>query len=96
MTPWIILGIALLGAAFALYRGYAKRRRRRALLASALTAEQRATVEKLVPLVRRLPEPTRAALEGKINLFLDQIIDRLLIFFAGVTLAGKNVVNHRR
>ena len=76
MTPWIILGIALLGAAFALYRGYAKRRRRRALLASALSAEQRATVEKLVPLVRRLPEPTRAALEGKINLFLDQITFR--------------------
>ncbi|MEN8678183.1 MAG: hypothetical protein ABF298_12465, partial [Alteriqipengyuania sp.] len=76
MTPWIILGLALLGAAFLLLRRYSKRRKREQLLASPLTAEQRATVERLVPLVRRLPEPTRRALEGKINLFLDQITFR--------------------
>ena len=76
MTPWIILGIALLGAAFVLYRGYAKRRKRRALLAASLTAEQRATVERLVPLVRRLPPDVRSAHEGKMNLFLDQITFR--------------------
>jgi Mlc titration factor MtfA (ptsG expression regulator) len=76
MTPWIILGLALLGAAFLLLRRYSKRRKREQLLASPLTAEQRATVERLVPLVRRLPEPTRRALEGKINLFLDHITFR--------------------
>ncbi len=76
MTPWIILGIALLIAALALFRRYAKQRKRKSLLASSLTAEQRAVVEKLVPLVRRLPAPVRAALEGKINLFLDQIAFR--------------------
>ena len=75
MTPWIILGIALLGAAFVLYR-LSKQRKRKALLTSSLTSEQRAVVEKLVPLVRRLPQPTRAVLEGKMNLFLDQITFR--------------------
>lgn len=76
MTPWIILGIALLIAAFLLYRRLSKQRRRKALLASSLTPRQRAVVERLVPLVRRLPPPTRRALEGKINLFLDQITFR--------------------
>jgi len=76
MTPWILLGIALLVAAFLLYRQFAKRRRRKALLASSLTPQQRAVVEKLVPLVRRLPPSVRAALEGKMNLFLDQITFR--------------------
>ncbi len=76
MAPWIILGIALLVAAFVLYRGYAKQRRREKVLASSLTPEQRATVERLVPLVRRLPPDMRSALEGKINLFLEQITFR--------------------
>ncbi|MBB3033487.1 M90 family metallopeptidase [Alteriqipengyuania lutimaris] len=76
MTLWIILGIALLIAAFLLYRRISKQRKRRALLASSLTPKQRAVVERLVPLVRRLPAPVRSALEGKINLFLDQITFR--------------------
>ena len=76
MTPWIILGLVLLVTAFVLFRGLMKRRKRERLLASPLTAEQRAVVERLVPLVRRLPEPTRRALEGKINRFLDQITFR--------------------
>ncbi|NCP18594.1 MAG: zinc-dependent peptidase [Erythrobacter sp.] len=76
MTLWIILGIVLLVAAGLLYRRFARHRRRKALLASSLTPEQRAVVEKLVPLVRRLPPPVRASLEGKMNLFLDQITFR--------------------
>ena len=76
MTPWIILAIPLLVAAFLLYRGLSKQRKRKSLLESSLTPEQRAVVEKLVPLVRRLPPPVRSSLEGKINLFLDQITFR--------------------
>ncbi|MEL7729044.1 M90 family metallopeptidase [Citromicrobium bathyomarinum] len=76
MTPWIILALPLLVAAFLLYRRYSKQRKRKALLASSLTTQQRAVVEKLVPLVRRLPPQVRSALEGKMNLFLDQITFR--------------------
>ena len=76
MTLWIILGIALLIAAFLLYRRISKQRKREGLLASPLAPDQRATVERLVPLVRRLPQQTRRALEGKMALFLDQITFR--------------------
>ncbi|MEM6857663.1 MAG: M90 family metallopeptidase [Pseudomonadota bacterium] len=53
-----------------------RRKRREALLAAPLTPDQRAVVEQLVPLVRRLPTDLRLKLEGKINLFLDQITFR--------------------
>ncbi|GAB5348139.1 M90 family metallopeptidase [Alteriqipengyuania sp. 357] len=76
MALWIILGTPLLLAAFVLYRRHAKQRKREKVLASSLTAEQRAVVERLVPLVRRLPPDVRSALEGKMNLFLDQITFR--------------------
>ncbi|MDN3646114.1 zinc-dependent peptidase [Pontixanthobacter aestiaquae] len=66
----------MLIAAFLLYRYFARLRNRKALLAKPLSPEQRAVVERLVPLVRRLPQPLRIALEGKINLFLDQITFR--------------------
>lgn len=76
MTPWIILAVPLLVAAFLLYRRYSKQRKHKELLASSLTAKQRAVVERLVPLVRRLPPPIGSSLEGKMNLFLDQITFR--------------------
>ncbi len=76
MTPWIILSIPLLIAAFLFFRRQLKQRRRKGLLASSLTAEQRAVVERLVPLVWRLPAPVLSSLEGKIILFLDQITFR--------------------
>jgi MtfA peptidase len=76
MAPWIILGTAVLFAAFLLFHRHLKQRRRERIMASSLTPEQRATVERLVPLVRRLPASIRASLEGKINLFLDQITFR--------------------
>ena len=76
MTPWLFLFAILLIPAFLLYRHFAKQRRRRELLATPLTPEQRTVVLRLVPLVRRLPEPLRLALEGKINLFLDQVTFR--------------------
>lgn len=53
-----------------------QRRKRKRLLETPLTPEQRAVVERLVPLVRRLPEPLRRSLEGKMNLFMDQVAFR--------------------
>lgn len=65
----------LLGAAL-WYRRKLQRQRRDRLLATPLTQQQRNVLVKLVPIVRRLPEPLRPKLEGKINLFLDQITFR--------------------
>ena len=81
MSPWFLLLVPLLIAAFFVYRSRAKRKKREALLATPLTREQRQIVEQLVPLVTLLPKTLRAAHEGKINLFLDQ-----------VTFRGKNGV----
>ncbi len=72
MSYLYFLLIALL--AFGLVcRSYAKRRKREQLLVTPLTSEQRAVLDRLVPILRRLPESLRPALEGKINLFLDQV-----------------------
>ncbi len=76
MSVWPVLVAALLIAAFLLYRRYARLRRRKQLLAAPLTSKQREIIERLVPLVGRLPAPLRSALEGKVNLFLDQITFR--------------------
>ena len=76
MSPWLILSLPLLIAALLLYRSLSRRRKRIALLATSLSPEQRAVVERLVPLVNRLPAPLRTTLEGKINLLLDQITFR--------------------
>lgn len=75
MSLWPLY-LALLVVVFLLYRWFARRQKRKALLAAPLTPEQRATVERLVPLVRRLPQPLRHTLEGKMNLFLDQVTIR--------------------
>ncbi|MEO1731151.1 MAG: M90 family metallopeptidase [Pseudomonadota bacterium] len=73
------LGIFLiLGAPFWL-RAHLRRRKRERLLATPLSPEQRMALDRLVPLVNRMPSDLQARLEGKINLFLDQI-----------TLHGKN------
>ncbi|MEL6574138.1 MAG: M90 family metallopeptidase [Pseudomonadota bacterium] len=73
MAPWIILSIPLLIAAVLYGRRYLRLQKRKTILATPLTPEQRAIVERLVPLVRRLPKPLRLTLEGKVNLFLDQV-----------------------
>ncbi|MEL1249457.1 zinc-dependent peptidase [Aurantiacibacter gilvus] len=73
MTLVPILLIALLIASILVFRSVARRQRRKRLLATPLTQEQREVLDNLVPIVRRLPESLRPALEGKINLFLDQV-----------------------
>ncbi|NNF94975.1 MAG: zinc-dependent peptidase [Altererythrobacter sp.] len=62
----------LLGAALWLWRRLRRRRRDR-LLATPLSPKQRAVLNRLVPIVRRLPDALRPELEGRINLFLDQV-----------------------
>ena len=54
MTSWIVPGGILLVAALVLARWLWRRSRRKTLLATPLTSRQRATVEKLVPLVARI------------------------------------------
>ncbi|ABC62349.1 zinc-dependent peptidase [Erythrobacter litoralis] len=76
MSPWLALSIPLLIVAALLYRRQSRLRKRRELLATPLTPQQRAVVERLVPLVKRLPRELQAKLEGKINLFLDQVTFR--------------------
>ena len=68
-----ILGIVLLIGALMWLRHWTNQRKRARLLAMPLTGEQRHMVAQLVPLTRRMPENLRRKLEGKINLFLDQI-----------------------
>ncbi len=68
---FLIIGMLLIGGL--VFRHIARQRKRARLLATPLTAEQRQIVAKLVPMVRRMPEELRPSLEGKMNLFLDQI-----------------------
>ncbi len=66
----IILAAAIAG--WSVYR-WKRRRKRRRLLAAPLSPGQRAFVARHVSLYRRLSPALRAKLEGKINLFLDQV-----------------------
>ncbi|MEM7059738.1 MAG: M90 family metallopeptidase [Pseudomonadota bacterium] len=50
-----------------------KRQKRANLLKAPLSVHQRSIVVEQVPLTTRLPEDLQAKLEGKINLFLDQV-----------------------
>jgi len=71
-----LLVVVLLIGAFVLYRQLARHQKRKRLLATPLTEEQRRIVERLVPILRRLPQALRLPLEGKMNLFLDQVTFR--------------------
>ncbi len=62
----------LVGAAFGLRHALRQRKIAR-LLATPLTPKQRAIVEQLVPITRRLPPDLRPKLEGKIIRFLNQV-----------------------
>ena len=60
-------------AIFLAYRAWSKYRRRKALLASPLSAKQRHILAQHVPITNRLPKKLRAKFEGRVRLFLDQI-----------------------
>lgn len=74
LLPYLLIALAIVG--IYLLRQWAKHRERKALLAKPLEPHQRETVERLVPLVRQLPDYLRQSLEGKINLFLHQVTFR--------------------
>ena len=64
----VVLVIVALGA-----RYWSGRQARKKLLVSSLSDHQRAIVLKEVPLIRRLPAEFQEGLEGKVNLFLNQV-----------------------
>ena len=69
----LLLAIPLLIAAVVALRARRQRQARTALLATRLPAAERETVERLVPLITRMPPDLRAAHEGKMALLLDQV-----------------------
>mgnify|MGYP001827297018 CR=1 FL=1 len=71
MTAFLILMVLVAGAVG--FRLWSKRQKQAKLLTTAPSEPQRAIVDRLVPLTRKLPAELRSKLEGKINLFVDQI-----------------------
>ena len=69
--PFLLFGLLIV--AVLIIRHYWLRRKRDQLLAAPLSSDQRKIVAELVPIVRLLPASLLRKLEGKINLFLDQI-----------------------
>ena len=76
MAGYIAFSVALMIVAFLWYRRRSRQQHRERLLATPLTDAQRRIVAQLVPITRKLPASLRQKLEGKINLFLDQITFR--------------------
>jgi hypothetical protein len=69
----IFLVTLLVGVGALVFRFWSRRQVHARLLTSALPEHQRAIVEESVPIIRKLPAELRGKLEGKINVFLDQI-----------------------
>lgn len=55
------------------WRALSRRQTRRRLLGTPLTDHERQIVDAAVPLLQKLPQPLHRTLEGKINLFRDQV-----------------------
>ncbi|MEM9497888.1 MAG: M90 family metallopeptidase [Pseudomonadota bacterium] len=67
-----LLGLALVVVVLVcLY--WSRSRKRTVLLSSGLSGQQKAILDRYVPILQRLPAGLRGALEGKINLFLNQV-----------------------
>lgn len=71
MTVFLILLLVTAGAIG--FRYWSKRQVRIGLLATALSDDQRTIIVNQVPLIRKLPVELRGKLEGKINVFLNQV-----------------------
>ena len=71
MAAFLIL-VFLIAAGLGVYV-WSRRRARAALLATPLSPHQRDVIDRQVPIIRRLPPPLRQHLDGKVNLFLDQV-----------------------
>lgn len=71
MTVFLILLIVVTGA-FG-FRYWSRQQRHASLLNQPLSDDQRAIVAQQVPLIQKLPSELRGKLEGKINVFLNQV-----------------------
>ncbi|NOD62997.1 MULTISPECIES: zinc-dependent peptidase [unclassified Ruegeria] len=71
MLVFLIL-VALIAGGVAYYF-WSKQQARQALLAAPLSDQQRRLIDAQVPILQKVPQDLRAKLEGKINLFLDQV-----------------------
>ncbi len=69
----IVFLFALIGGVWVVWRLFQRRQRRKALLAAPLTERQRDIIDEFVPILQKVPIKYRDAMEGKINLFLDQV-----------------------
>lgn len=69
----LILLLILAVLAFLVWRVLARRQERARLLGTPLTGRERRIVDAAVPLLQKLPAPLHRKLEGKINLFRDQV-----------------------
>ncbi|WP_170335167.1 zinc-dependent peptidase [Ruegeria arenilitoris] len=69
----IFFAILLLVAGGMGYYFWSRKQARATLLATPLSEHQRAVIEAMVPIVKRLPPDLRDRLQGKVNLFLDQV-----------------------
>jgi Mlc titration factor MtfA (ptsG expression regulator) len=70
---WGLLALPVVLTAWVIYRSRQQNRERTALLASRLTPSQRDVMLDAVPLISRLPDALQTRLEGKVQLFLDQV-----------------------
>lgn len=71
--PYLFLIAILAILAYIAYRFWARAVKRKALLGSNLSARQTAIIAQQVPLLTKLPADLVPKLEGKIQLFLDQV-----------------------
>ncbi len=69
----IFLTILVLVSGALIFRYWSKRQKRSTLLAASLNDHQRQIIQSQVPILRKLPMDLHARLEGKMNLFLDQV-----------------------
>ncbi|WP_171128868.1 MULTISPECIES: zinc-dependent peptidase [unclassified Ruegeria] len=69
----IFFSLLLLVAGILAFRYWSKQSKRAALLATALSEDERDTIERMVPIIRRLPAGLRNKLDGKVNLFRNQV-----------------------
>jgi Mlc titration factor MtfA (ptsG expression regulator) len=69
----LILFLFLLAASAVGYWRWSKHQTRQKILATPLSKQERSIISERVPVYQRIPLDLRAQLEGKINLFLDQV-----------------------
>ncbi|WP_170603818.1 zinc-dependent peptidase [Ruegeria arenilitoris] len=70
---YVVLVILMLIGAFSSYRYWSRSQIRSRLLSTPLSDRDQAIIQAHVPIVRKLPSDLRAKLDGKVNLFLEQV-----------------------